>query len=116
MFYTWLGFYNSMLWVPALLGGCLSFAKHYFQREETPWHALFGIILCVWAVLVSHLWKRLEATRRYEWDTLDFEQQEVPRIEFMKNKATVRNSHVNETTGKVRFVACDIYCLAVENG
>mmetsp|Transcript_45801 Transcript_45801/g.110246 ORF Transcript_45801/g.110246 Transcript_45801/m.110246 type:complete len:687 (+) Transcript_45801:245-2305(+) len=101
LFYTWVGFYNTMLWFPAIVGTLLSTTKVYFGTSDTPWVSMYGILLTLWTVLVCHLWKRLEAQRRYEWDTLEFEEQEVMRTEFMKNPATLRNAHKNEVTGAI---------------
>uniref|UniRef100_A0A6T8LEY3 Anoctamin transmembrane domain-containing protein n=1 Tax=Hemiselmis andersenii TaxID=464988 RepID=A0A6T8LEY3_HEMAN len=101
LFYTWYGFYNTMLWFPAIVGTLLSTTKVYFGTSDTPWVSMYGILLTLWTVLVCHLWKRLEAQRRYEWDTLEFEEQEVMRTEFMKNPATLRNAHKNEVTGAI---------------
>uniref|UniRef100_A0A7S0YXI9 Anoctamin transmembrane domain-containing protein n=1 Tax=Hemiselmis tepida TaxID=464990 RepID=A0A7S0YXI9_9CRYP len=101
LFYTWVGFYNTMLWLPAAIGTLLSCTKVYFGTSDTPWVSMYGVFMTLWSVLVCHLWKRLEAQRRFEWDTIEFEEQEVMRVEFMKNPATLRNTHKNEVTGAV---------------
>ena len=38
LFYTWLGFYNTMLWLPSIVGLMVSMTKAVYKRDDTPFH------------------------------------------------------------------------------
>ena len=86
LFFTFYGYYMTMLWLPALWGLALfvsQMASHaQTQSWENPYVLTYALSMSVWAVLVSQLWRRLEGTRRYEWDTLAFEEQETELLAF----------------------------------
>ena len=104
LFFTFYGYYMTMLWLPALWGLWL-FATQCISRGQTkswenPYVMVFSICTSAWAVLVCQLWKRLEGARRYEWDTLEFEDQETELLDFRNHPETQRGVHVNEITGE----------------
>jgi hypothetical protein len=105
LFFTFYGFYMTMLWLPAVWGLWLfttQLASHAeTQSWENPYVVVYAMCMTVWAALVGQLWRRLEGTRRYEWDTLDFEDQETELLSFRNHPETQRKKHVNETTGEI---------------
>jgi len=101
LYFTWLGFYISMLWLPGLVGVFLSASKTYYGASDTPWVSLYGILVSVWAMCVPLLWRRLEATKRYEWDTVDFKDSEDVRLAFMLDPSTEKGTHRNVVTGEI---------------
>jgi len=105
LFFTFYGYFVTMLWLPALWGVWL-FVTQCASRPDTqswenPYMVVYAVSLSVWAVLFTQLWKRLEATRRYEWDTLDFEDQETELLEFRNHPETIKKKHANEITGQI---------------
>jgi len=102
LFFTFYGFYMTMLWLPALWGLLLfstQLASHSeTQSWENPYMLVYAVCMSIWASLVPQLWKRLEGTRRYEWDTLDFEEQETDTLAFKLHPETLKKKHVDECT------------------
>ena len=102
LFFTFYGFYMTMLWLPSLWGLWLFVTQCQSRPQTQSWEnpnvMVYSIAMSVWAVLVSQLWKRLEGERRYEWDTLEFEDQETELLEFKSHPETLKGVHVNETT------------------
>jgi len=113
LFYTWFGFYCTMLWIPGLTGGALFITQIISFTEtgslENPYVLVYAIVMSLWANAFCCLWKQLENTRKYQWDTLDFEDFEELREEFKESDKTLKESededapdqHVNEITGEV---------------
>ena len=105
LFFTFYGYYTTMLWLPALWGVWLFItqcaSRPDTQSWENPYVLVYAIAMSVWAMLVPQLWKRLEATRRYEWDTLDFEDQETELLDFRNHPETIKKKHTNEITGEL---------------
>ena len=111
LFYTWYGYYCTMLWIPGLTGAAMTITQILSFIEtgsmENPYVLVYAIVMSLWANAFCALWRQLENTRQYEWDTLDFENLEQPRKEFKESKKTLRDDdadnepHVNEITGEV---------------
>mmetsp|Transcript_45788 Transcript_45788/g.110217 ORF Transcript_45788/g.110217 Transcript_45788/m.110217 type:complete len:693 (+) Transcript_45788:62-2140(+) len=104
LFYTWYGFYNTMLWIPALCGLVLFCSQMYTYSSmsgslENPFILVYGIVLSLWASCFCQLWMALENTRKHEWDTLDFENDEKVREEFMESNEVIRDEVLNDVTG-----------------
>jgi hypothetical protein len=104
LFYTWMGFYNTMLWIPGLVGLAL-FVSQILTYPETqsfdnPFVPIYACVAAIWASMFCQLWKALEKTRQYQWDTLLFESMQSTREEFKDNPLTKRavedDGHVNE--------------------
>jgi hypothetical protein len=95
LFYAWLGYYISMLWLPAVLGIILAIS----QESESPYNLTLCMSLVVWTTVFSCLWKRLEVRYQYEYDTLNFEETEELRLEYTTHPSTEKGTHVNEITG-----------------
>ena len=96
LYYAWLGYYISMLWLPAVLGIVFSIG----QDVENPYKLIFCMALVIWITIFACLWKRLEVRLQYEYDTQDFEESEELRLEYMMHKSTVEG-HRNEITGQI---------------
>lgn len=92
-----------MLWLPSLVGLALfvSEVMSYFETGslENPYKVCYCVFMVVWITGFNALWKNLEKARSYEWDTLNFEEEEDFRQEFKQNKLTEHQSHVNDVTG-----------------
>jgi len=112
LFYTWYGYYCTMLWIPGLTGAALTITQILSFIEtgsmENPYVLVYAIVISMWANAFCALWKQLENTRKFEWDTLDFENFEQLRKEFKESEKTLRSSdegdkepHINEITGEV---------------
>jgi len=114
LFYTWLGFYCTMLWIPGLTGAALFVTQVITFVEtgslENPYCLVYACVLSLWANVFCALWKQLENTRKYQWDMLAFEDFEEIRDEFKESAKTVKDKgddedgpdpHINEVTGDV---------------
>ena len=92
LYFVWIGYYTTMLWVPALCGLVLTVAQIYSHivtdSMDNPWVPLYCCFITVWAIVFISGWKRVERTYQYEWDTLTFEDEEEDRKEFIQNKHT----------------------------
>ena len=97
LYYAWLGYYISMLWLPAVLGLLMSVS----QDAESPYNLTFCMALVAWMTVFACLWKRLEARLQYEYDTQDFEESEDLRLDYMAHPSTVKGAHRNEITGQI---------------
>jgi len=103
LFYTWVGFYISMLWLPAVWGLCM-FAYQCLYGMENPYTLSVGLANVTWGVLFVKLWHVLQACRSYQWDTLNFEEEEqkIGLLDsFKENPLTLASVHVNEITGEM---------------
>ena len=95
--YNWsgrqpLGFYTSMLWIPAMCGVFLTISQMISYAltgsMDNPWVPLYCCFMSVWSIVLSAGWKRLEKSYQYEWDTLEFEDTEQERKEFIQSVHT----------------------------
>jgi len=111
LYFTFFGFYCTMLWIPGLAGGALFIMQLIAFLNtgsmETPYDVVYAVLMCVWSSLFYILWRQLENTRKYQWDTVDYEDMEGRRKEFMDSDMTVRSgdedaeAHINEVTGEL---------------
>jgi hypothetical protein len=92
LYFVWLGFYTSMLWIPAICGTFLIISQlisySFTGSMDNPWVPLYCCFMSVWSIVLSVGWKRLEKSYQYEWDTLEFEETEAERKEFIQNEHT----------------------------
>nr|XP_014352836.1 PREDICTED: anoctamin-6 [Latimeria chalumnae] len=82
---------------------------------------VFAVFMAIWVTLFLEFWKRRQAELEYEWDTIEFLEQEEPvRAEYeakctmvVKNRITQTEEHVPYTTcGKcVRLTLCSTAVL-----
>ncbi|KAJ1491027.1 calcium-activated chloride channel-domain-containing protein [Baffinella frigidus] len=94
LYYTWFGYYITMLFIPGLTGSAL-FATQMFYFPltgtlENPFTPVYAIVMSIWAAAFAQLWQSLENTRKYQWDTLEFENQESVREEFKEAEETLK--------------------------
>jgi len=105
LYFVFLGFYTTMLWIPALCGVVLTFTQMYSRYKtgsmDNPWVPLYCCFITIWAIAFTAGWKRLERSYQYEWDTLAFEEEEEDRREFIIHPST--DAVQNEFTGEVVF-------------
>ena len=105
LFFTWMGYYCTMLWIPALIGLYITIQDYNFYRDSlhlsNPYNVVFAIVIAIWSNMFSQLWKNLESSLKYKWDTLDFENLEEIRKDFKENDNTEKDTHVNEITDEV---------------
>ena len=92
LYFIFIGYYTTMLWIPALCGLVLTLTQIWSHMHtgslDNPWVPLYCCFITVWAVVFITGWKRVEQTYQYEWDTLNFEDDEEDRKEFIQNKHT----------------------------
>lgn len=96
MYFAWLGYYTTMLWIPALCGALLTITQtwshHTTGSMDNPWVPLYCCFIAIWGIVFTAGWKRLEMAYQHEWDTKSFEETEEERREFIQNTHT-RQSH-----------------------
>lgn len=87
LYFTWLGFYTTSLWVPAIVGILMTVTQVLSYTKtgsmDNPWVPLYCVFICVWATLFLEQWKRLQCRKQYEWDTRNFEEEEHERPQFV---------------------------------
>lgn len=92
LYFVWLGFYTSMLWIPAISGTILTISQiislSLTGSMDNPWVPLYCCFMSVWSIVLSVGWKRLEKSYQYEWDTLEFEDNEEDRRAFVQDEHT----------------------------
>ncbi|KAM9705278.1 anoctamin-6 [Menidia menidia] len=68
---------------------------------------VFAIFMSVWVTLFLEFWKRYQAELEYEWDTVEFlEQEEPPRPEYEAKCIYDRKNPVTGVKEKVPYTAC----------
>ncbi|KAG0281736.1 Anoctamin-7 [Linnemannia exigua] len=75
-----------------------SFGKQLVHVFDNALTLPFALFMSVWSALFVEYWKRKSAVLAYEWNTLDFEQQERARPEF---KPT--GTRISPVTGKMEL-------------
>mmetsp|Transcript_32539 Transcript_32539/g.50655 ORF Transcript_32539/g.50655 Transcript_32539/m.50655 type:complete len:612 (+) Transcript_32539:170-2005(+) len=94
LYFAFLGYYTTMLWIPAACGVVLTFTQIYSHLEtgsmDNPWVPLYCCFITIWAIVFLSGWKRLEMTYQHEWETLEYEEQEEDRKEFIQSKHTLK--------------------------
>jgi hypothetical protein len=123
LYFSWMGFLTTMLWVPAFAGlfvfimGLVAFASG--GTFDNPYVPLYCIFMSIWSIIVSNEWKKLESTWQYQWGTLDLPDSEADRTEFVQSKRTYKR--LNELLEKEeyypdplwRWVALLLTCVAL---
>ncbi|KAK3843846.1 MAG: calcium-activated chloride channel-domain-containing protein [Linnemannia gamsii] len=75
-----------------------SFGKQLVHVFDNALTLPFALFMSVWSALFVEFWKRKSAVLAYEWNTLDFEEQERARPEF---KPT--GTRISPVTGKMEL-------------
>uniref|UniRef100_A0A3B5AJL6 Anoctamin n=1 Tax=Stegastes partitus TaxID=144197 RepID=A0A3B5AJL6_9TELE len=77
---------------------------------------VFAVFMAVWVTLFLEFWKRYQAELEYEWDTVEFlEQEEPPRPEYEAKCIYERKNPVTGVKEKVPYTACG-RCVRVSIG
>ncbi|XP_029016604.1 anoctamin-6 isoform X2 [Betta splendens] len=77
---------------------------------------VFAVFMSVWVTLFLEFWKRYQAELEYEWDTVEFlEQEEPPRPEYEAKCVHERKNPITGVKEKVPFTACG-RCIRVSIG
>ncbi|XP_066543205.1 anoctamin-6 [Amia ocellicauda] len=77
---------------------------------------VFAIFMAIWVTLFLEFWKRYQAQLEYEWDTVEFlEQEEQPRPEYEAKCVHDRVNPITKVTEKVPFTKCG-KCLRMSCG
>jgi len=83
LYFAFLTHYTTWLWIPAILGIIPTY--FYYSSDpnmELPVHGIFGLIICLWGILMLEFWKRAEAGYALEWGMIGFEEEQQDRPEF----------------------------------
>ncbi|KAM6895907.1 anoctamin-6 [Xenentodon cancila] len=77
---------------------------------------VFAVFMSVWVTLFLEFWKRYQAELEYEWDTVEFlEQEEPPRPEYEAKCIYERKNPVTGVKEKVPYTSCG-RCFRVSVG
>ncbi|XP_051912073.1 anoctamin-6 isoform X1 [Hippocampus zosterae] len=77
---------------------------------------VFAVFMAIWVTLFLEFWKRYQAELEYQWDTVEFlEQQETPRPEYEAKCIYERKNPVTGVKEKVPYTACG-RCVRVSIG
>ncbi|KAG7268771.1 hypothetical protein CRUP_034255 [Coryphaenoides rupestris] len=89
LYFAWLGWYTGMLFPAALV-------THLFDNGAT---VFFAVFMAVWATVFLEFWKRRRAVLAYDWDLIDWEEEEEeirPQFEAKYSK----KERMNPISGK----------------
>ncbi|XP_063072938.1 anoctamin-6 [Engraulis encrasicolus] len=68
---------------------------------------VFAVFMAIWVTVFLEFWKRYQAELEYEWDTVEFlEQEEQPRPEYEAKCIYDRKNPVTGEEEKVPYTAC----------
>ncbi|KAM3859002.1 anoctamin-6 [Diretmus argenteus] len=68
---------------------------------------VFAVFMSIWVTLFLEFWKRYQAELEYEWDTVEFlEQEEPPRAEYEAKCVHERINPITRVKEKVPYTAC----------
>ncbi|KAM9334686.1 anoctamin-6 [Symphorus nematophorus] len=77
---------------------------------------VFAVFMSIWVTLFLEFWKRYQAELEYEWDTVEFlEQEQQPRPEYEAKCIYERKNPVTGVKEKVPYTACG-RCVRVSIG
>ncbi|XP_041820001.1 anoctamin-6 [Chelmon rostratus] len=77
---------------------------------------VFAVFMSIWVTLFLEFWKRYQAELEYEWDTVEFlEQEEPPRPEYEAKCVYERKNPITGVKEKVPYTACG-RCVRVSLG
>ena len=105
LYFSWMGFLLTMLWVPALTGvfvfimGLIGFATG--GTFDNPYVPLYCVFMSVWSIIVASEWRKLETAWQYQWGTLEYENPKTDRTEFVQSKRTYKR--LNELLEKEEY-------------
>ncbi|KAJ8245407.1 hypothetical protein GJAV_G00270410 [Gymnothorax javanicus] len=77
---------------------------------------VFAVFMAIWVTLFLEFWKRYQAELEYEWDTVEFlEQEEQPRPEYEAKCIYERINPITKAKEMVPYTACG-KCIRVSFG
>ncbi|KAG7280992.1 hypothetical protein CRUP_016624, partial [Coryphaenoides rupestris] len=87
LYFAWLGWYTGML-IPAALVGLFVFLYGLFTMDSSQVTHLFdnggtvffAIFMAIWATVFLEFWKRRRAELTYDWDLIDWEEEEISLV------------------------------------
>lgn len=109
LYFAFLGFYTSSLWVPAIVGVLMTFTQLYsysqFGSVDNPFVPLYCCFVSLWGVIFCNNWKKFEHQLQYEWNTRNFETSEKPRAAFLQatNRTQTRKGLINPEVNEVFY-------------
>mmetsp|Transcript_4555 Transcript_4555/g.13762 ORF Transcript_4555/g.13762 Transcript_4555/m.13762 type:complete len:421 (+) Transcript_4555:496-1758(+) len=116
LFFTFHGFYMSMLCIPASIGLCYSIARLLMADMtgsylDNPLMPVMAIVISLWSCVFVKYWANLESAKRFDWDTMEFELEEAVQDLFKNSPKTVKSvledgtpnpdAQVNPVTGEI---------------
>jgi len=102
LYFAFLGFYTSSLWIPAIVGVLMTLTQVYSYTTigsiDNPFVPLYCSFMSLWGVIFCNNWKKIENRLQYEWNTRNFEKDEKPRAAFLlaTNRTEVRKGLIDE--------------------
>jgi len=94
LYFVWLGYILTSLWVPAIVGVMVFIVSMVAAGQsgstDNPFNPLYAIFIALWSIMVRAGWERLETTYQYQWGTVDYEEPEQDRTEFVQNVKTYK--------------------------
>ena len=109
LYFAFLGFYTSSLWIPAIVGVLMTLTQVYsythFGSIDNPFVPLYCFFVSLWGVIFCNNWKKFEHQLQYEWNTRNYEQSEKPRAAFLHapNRTETRKGLINPEVNEVFY-------------
>eukprot|EP00026_Physarum_polycephalum_P003265 Phypoly_transcript_03275.p1 GENE.Phypoly_transcript_03275~~Phypoly_transcript_03275.p1 ORF type:complete len:739 (+),score=105.38 Phypoly_transcript_03275:250-2466(+) len=80
---AWLAFYTKWLGYASIVGIVVSIIGWSFKQSDYWQNATYSVFIGVWATLFLEFWKRERNVRAFQWNMLDYEQEETHRPGFI---------------------------------
>jgi hypothetical protein len=109
LYFAFLGYYTSSLWIPAIVGLLMTLTQLYsyaqFGSIDNPFVPLFCCFMSLWGVIFCNNWKQIESRLQYEWNTRHFEFSEKPRAAFLQasHRTETRKGLINPESIEVFY-------------
>eukprot|EP01083_Nonionella_stella_P139081 423497_1 len=82
LYFAFLGFYISWLYVPAVFGLVFTIWRFVTGKSNAEGAYIYGLFIAIWATLFVEFWKRKECELRVKWGMHVYEEKETSRPLF----------------------------------
>lgn len=101
LYFAWIDFYTRSLVIPTIVGLVVFFfgvsqvginikgadsVQYMFDNVLSPFYALF---IAIWSTVYLEFWKRRNSIYAYKWSTLNYEEHEPTRPQWVGTKARI---------------------------